>query len=76
MTLASALPGARVRAVTLQAPIQRRPGEAQRLGRLADVAVEARHRLLDQEALDVLEAHVLEAAAAVLRACAGRGRSA
>ena len=44
-----------------KAPIKRAAAEAERLGRLAYVAVEARHRLLDQEALDVLEAHFLEA---------------
>src|SRR5204862_7802196 len=47
--------------VPLQPPIQGAAAEAQRLGGLTDVAVEPRHRLLDQEALDFLQAHVFDA---------------
>src|SRR5437764_7701118 len=46
--------------VALQAPVQRASAQAERLGRLTDVAVKAGHRLLDEEALDFFEAHVLE----------------
>ena len=51
--------------VTLQPPVQRAAAQAERLRRLADVAVVPGHRLLDQEALDFFEAHVLEAPAAL-----------
>src|SRR5438477_12879029 len=54
-------------AVPLEAPIERRPAKAQSLRSLTHVAVEAGHSFLDQEALDVLEAHVFQTAAAVLR---------
>src|SRR5439155_12544219 len=47
--------------VPLQSPIQRAATEAERLRRLADVAVEPAHRLFDQEPFDLLEAHVLDA---------------
>src|SRR5205807_1440146 len=47
--------------VTLKPSVQRAAAEAERLCGLADVAVEARHRLPDQESFDVLEAHVLDA---------------
>src|SRR5882724_3327400 len=50
-----------LQAVSLEAPIERAAAEAERLGRLAHVAVEARHRFLDEEPFDVLEAHVLDA---------------
>src|SRR5688572_23432241 len=52
--------GFSLQAVALQPPVEGTAAEAERLGGLADVAVVARHRLLDQEALDVLQAHVLE----------------
>src|SRR6266571_1488892 len=45
--------------------IERAAGEAQRLGRLAHVPAGARERLLDQDALDLLEAHLIERARAV-----------
>src|SRR5689334_21295030 len=48
-------------AIPLKAPVQCAAAETERLGGLAHVAVEASHRLLDQEALDFLEAHVLDA---------------
>src|SRR5579872_5762421 len=57
-------------AIALKAPVQGRAAQAERLGGLADVAVESGHGLLDQEALDVLEAHVLEASARGVLACA------
>src|SRR5712691_7319194 len=46
-------------AVPLQPPVQRAAAEAQRFRGLAHVAVGPRHRLLDQESFDLLEAHVL-----------------
>src|SRR5437016_2149164 len=52
--------------VPLQTAIERAAAQPQGLGRLADVAVEARHRLLDQESLDVLEAHLLDARRRIL----------
>src|SRR6185437_9742772 len=55
-----------LQSVTLEAPIEGAAAQAERLGGLADVTVEAGHRFLDQEAFDVLEAHVLEPTAAVL----------
>src|SRR5437660_12812693 len=51
--------------VPLQPSVERAAAQAERLGRLADVAVEARHRLLDQEPFDFLEAHVFHARAGV-----------
>ena len=45
--------------VALQPAVERAARQAERAGGVADVAV-ARHRLLDQERLDFLEAHVLE----------------
>src|ERR1051326_263596 len=48
-------------AVALQASVERAAAETERLRRLRHVAVEARHRLLDQEPFDILEAHVLDA---------------
>src|SRR6266545_7172883 len=50
-----------LQAVSLQAAIQCAATEPQCFGRLADVAVEPCHRLLDEEALDLLEAHILDA---------------
>src|SRR4029079_87926 len=47
--------------VTLQSAVERTAAEAQGLGCLADVAVEPRHGFLDQEALHLFEAHVLDA---------------
>src|SRR2546427_1057481 len=47
--------------VALQSPVKRATAQTERLGRLADVPVEPRHRFLDQEALDLFEAHVLDA---------------
>src|SRR4029079_10169074 len=61
-----------LQAVPLEPAVERAAAEAERLGGLADVAVEARHGFLDQEALDVFEAHVFEASAAFL----GRGAEA
>src|SRR5438093_1570739 len=52
--------------VALESSIQRAAAQTERFGRLADVAVEARHRLLDQESLDVLEAHLLDARGRIL----------
>src|SRR6185503_20622678 len=46
--------------VALETSIQRAAAEAERLGRLADVARKPRHRLLDEKAFDFLEAHVLD----------------
>src|SRR4051812_21090975 len=46
--------------VSLEAAVERASAEPERLCCLADVAVEARHGLLDEERLDLLEAHVLE----------------
>src|SRR5688572_31127228 len=37
-----------------------RAAQAKRLRSLTDITVEARHRLLDEETFDVLEAHVLD----------------
>src|SRR5688572_22986109 len=51
--LPSPLTGVRLQTVALQPPIQRTSAEAKRLRGLADVAVVAGHRLLDEEALDV-----------------------
>src|SRR5437899_3063143 len=56
--------GMDLKAVALKAAVKSRAAQAKRLRGLADVAVEARHRLLDQKALDVFEAHVLEPSAA------------
>src|SRR4029453_6174956 len=50
--------------VALEAPVEPASAQSKRLRRLTDVAVEAHHRFLDQEALDVLEAHAFQAAAA------------
>src|SRR5436190_245930 len=60
-----------LQAVALQTSVESATAQAERLGGLADVAVVAGHRLFDQEALDVLEAHVLETAAAL----AGRAQA-
>src|ERR1700752_1963347 len=49
--------------VALETAVQRASRKAQRARRLAHVAV-ARHGLLDQERLDVFEAHVLETSGA------------
>ena len=46
--------------ISLQPSIERRPAQTERFGRLADVAVEPRHRLLDEEAFNLLEAHILD----------------
>src|SRR5207249_3142235 len=48
-------------AVALKPSVQSATAKTQRLGGLADVAVESRHRLLDEEAFDVLEAHLFDA---------------
>src|SRR5262249_37790066 len=53
-------------AVPLESAIERAAAQAERLRRLADVAVEPRHRLLDQEALDVFQAHFLDPRRGVL----------
>src|ERR1043165_4707487 len=50
--------------VPLEASVESGPAQAERLRRLADVAVEPRHRLLGREAFDVFEAHVFQASAA------------
>ena len=50
----------RLKSILLQAPIKRAPTQPQRFRRFSRVAVEPRERLLDQERLDVLEAHVFE----------------
>src|SRR5262245_66528723 len=47
--------------VALEAAVERAPAQPERLCRLADVAGESRHGLLDQEALHLFEAHVLDA---------------
>ena len=47
--------------VPLKTPIERAAAEAKRFGRLAHVAVEARHRLLDEEPFHFFEAHVFDA---------------
>src|SRR6186997_2356707 len=54
--------------VALQSAVERAAAEAKRLRGLAHVAVEARHGFLDQEALDVFEAHFVEAARGFFRA--------
>src|SRR6266849_69035 len=51
--------------VSLQPAVQGAAAETQGFGRLADVAIEARHRLLDEEAFDFLEAHVLDSRALI-----------
>src|SRR5215831_13931026 len=61
------VPRSPLQAVALQAAVESGPAQAERFRGLRDVAVVAGHGLLDQETFDVLEAHVLEAAAAVLR---------
>src|SRR6266567_5843807 len=48
-------------AVTLEPPIKRAAAQAQGLGGFADVALEAGEGLLDEEALDFLQAHILQA---------------
>src|ERR1044071_1978229 len=50
--------------VLLHAAVEGAAAEAEGLGRLADVAAEAAERLLDEEALDLFEAHLFEAALA------------
>src|SRR5206468_7590526 len=50
-----------LQSIALQASIERAPAETERLRRLAHVAVEAHHRLLDEKAFDILEAHVFDA---------------
>src|SRR6266545_6459430 len=45
--------------VSLQPPVQRAATEAERLCRLTHVPIEPRHRLLDEEPFDFLEAHIL-----------------
>src|ERR1700674_5205629 len=51
----------RLEAIALQPPVERTARQAEGLGGPAHVPVEAAERLLDQEALDILEAHVVEA---------------
>src|ERR687884_623889 len=46
--------------MTRQSAVERAAAQAQRLRGLADVALEARERLLDEEPLDLLERHLLE----------------
>src|SRR5262249_44666042 len=53
--------------IPLESPVERAPAQTQRLGGLTDVAVEAGHGFLDQEALDFLEAHILEPSASLAR---------
>src|SRR5260221_12808718 len=50
----------RLEAIALQPPVERAARQAEGLGGPADVAVEAAERLLDEEALDFLQAHVVE----------------
>src|SRR6185369_8407638 len=53
--------GAPLEAEALQAAVQGAAREAQGLRRAAHVAVVARQRLLDEQALDLLQAHVVQA---------------
>ena len=53
-------PGSLLKAVPLQAPVERAPAQAERVGRLADVAVEPRQGLLDQKRFHFFQAHILE----------------
>src|SRR5689334_20770710 len=55
-----------LQSVALKPAVQGAAAQTECFGGLADVAVEASHGLLDQEALNILEAHVFEAAATVL----------
>src|SRR5258706_3535506 len=59
------LPNSKLRtaseSVPLKPSVQSAAAQPKSLCRLADVAVETGHGLLDQEAFDVLEAHVLDA---------------
>src|SRR5215813_8381398 len=48
--------------VGFEAPIERAAGDAEQLGRLADVSLALSERPLDQEALPFLERHLLEVA--------------
>src|SRR5258708_15991258 len=50
----------RLEAIALQPPVERAARQADGLGGPADVAVESAERLLDDEALDVLQADVVE----------------
>src|SRR5437867_298051 len=51
----------RLEAIALQAPVERAARQAEGLRGPAHVPVEAGERLLDEEALDLFEAHVVEA---------------
>src|SRR5450432_1575182 len=52
------IPG--LQAVPLEPAIERAAAQAERIGGVADVAAETRQRLLDQQRLDIFEAHFLE----------------
>src|SRR5215207_7369397 len=54
--------------VLLHPAVEGAAAEAEGFGRLADVAAEAPERLLDEEALDLFEAHLFEAALAAAAA--------
>src|SRR2546421_9447725 len=47
--------------IPLEPPVERAAAETQGLGSFADVALEAGQGLLDEEALDFLQAHVFQA---------------
>src|SRR4051812_25308133 len=51
--------------MSFQPPVQRAPGQPKRFGRLADVAAGTRQGFLNQHALDILEAHLVERTRAV-----------
>src|SRR5436190_5994568 len=55
-----------LQSVPLKASVQRAAAETECFGGLADVPVEPGHRLLDQEAFDVFEAHFLDPRRGVL----------
>src|SRR6267142_1937530 len=50
----------RLEAIALQPPVERAARQAEGLRGPADVAVEAAERFLDEEALDLLQAHVVD----------------
>src|ERR1035438_9555308 len=47
-------------AISLQRPVERGAAQAERVGGMTDVAAESRQRLLDEQRLDIFEAHVLQ----------------
>src|ERR1017187_2070524 len=47
-------------AISLQPPVERAAAQAERVGGMADVAAESRQRLLDEQRLDIFEAHVFQ----------------